>query len=247
MFGDPNLVKSKTRELVALRQTSSVSAYASEFRRLQAYIGWNDQAFFDQFYEGLRENVKDGLVHEHPSPEDLEQLMAASLRIDFRIYECLLERRSTSQSLHPRPSNPARPWNSIARSNYNSASSVPPIPTKPPLPTVPKLEGGPTPMELDFNRFPQLTLSQKQERLEHRRKNGLCTYCGSNQHLISNCPICPPRNSGRPPFAPRQIAVGYVDERFDLATPPDPLSMLDPSVSPASGAPPYSTNGQAQE
>src|SRR6266496_240639 len=50
MYGDPDIVKSITREINALGQTSSVSAYASEFRRLQAYIAWNDQALFDRFY-----------------------------------------------------------------------------------------------------------------------------------------------------------------------------------------------------
>ena len=42
MFGDPNLVQTKTRELRALRQATSVSAYASQFQRLQAFISWND-------------------------------------------------------------------------------------------------------------------------------------------------------------------------------------------------------------
>ena len=41
MYRD-HIIKSKTREINALYQTSSVSAYALEFRGLQAYITWND-------------------------------------------------------------------------------------------------------------------------------------------------------------------------------------------------------------
>jgi Retrotransposon gag protein len=96
MYGDPDIVKSITRELNALGQTSSVSAYASEFRRLQAYVAWNDQALLDRFYDGLRDNVKDGLVHENPRPKTLETLITAALRIDARIYERILEKKSTS-------------------------------------------------------------------------------------------------------------------------------------------------------
>src|SRR5436190_16589132 len=107
MYGDPDIVKSITREMNALCQTSSVSAYASEFRRLQAYIAWNDQALFDRFYNGLRDNVKDGLVHENPRPVLLETLMAAALRIDARIYERILERKATS-SANARPASTPR-------------------------------------------------------------------------------------------------------------------------------------------
>ena len=53
MFGDPDLARSKTRKLKALRQTTSVAVYASEFLRLKSYISWNDKAFYDEFYDGL--------------------------------------------------------------------------------------------------------------------------------------------------------------------------------------------------
>src|SRR6266496_5958294 len=98
MYRDLDIVKSITQEINALGQTSSVSAYASEFRRLQAYIAWNDQALFDRFYNGLRDNVKDGLVHENPRPALLETLISAALHIDARIYERILERKATSSA-----------------------------------------------------------------------------------------------------------------------------------------------------
>src|SRR5438034_3641016 len=117
MYGDPDIVKSKSREINPLYQPSSLSAYASEFRRLQAYITWNDQALFDRFYEGLRENVKDGLVYENPEnphPTLLEDLISAALRIDGRIYERILERKSASarQGSTSRQSTVSRPTTS---------------------------------------------------------------------------------------------------------------------------------------
>ena len=38
MYGDPDIVKSKTREINALCQISFVSVYISEFHRFQVYI-----------------------------------------------------------------------------------------------------------------------------------------------------------------------------------------------------------------
>src|SRR5438477_12388266 len=108
MYGDPDIVKSKTCEINALCQTSSVSVYASKFRRLQAYITWNDQALFDRFYDGLRDNVKDGLVHENPRPILLETLISAALRIDAHIYERILERKSMSTA-NSRQGSTSRP------------------------------------------------------------------------------------------------------------------------------------------
>lgn len=59
MYEDPNIVKSKTRKINDLYPTSSVSANTSAFRRLQACISWNDEALFDRFYPGVRDNVND--------------------------------------------------------------------------------------------------------------------------------------------------------------------------------------------
>jgi hypothetical protein len=187
MYGDPDMVKSITREINALGQTSSVSAYASEFRRLQAYIAWNDKALFDRFYNGLRDNVKDGLVHENPRPVLLETLMSAALRIDARIYERILERKATSsanvrQVPTPRQTTANRPTTSQAQTpvtpQYASAFAKP------------VTHDASTPMELDHQRIP-LTPDEKRRRVEFRKLNGLCLWCGDDRHLLVDCPTAP--------------------------------------------------------
>lgn len=199
MYGDPVLVKSKTRELNALKQTTSVSAYASEFRRLQAYVHWNDQAFFDRFYDGLRDNVKDGLVHENPSPIALDSLIASALRIDTRIFERILERKSHPPTPSTQRQAPmlARPWPATSRGG--TAAPLPLLPRNlVPRPTpAPPIADAATPMELDSQRFPILTPEQKEARKRHRIQQGLCLYCGSATHRISECPSCPPPRTQR--------------------------------------------------
>ena len=156
MYGDLDIIKSKTREINALYQTSSVSAYASEIRRLQAYITWNDQALFDRFYMGLCDNVKDGLVHENPCSIPLEILISAALRIDARIYECVLERKSMSAT-NSRQGSTSRP-STVIKPTMEAQASAWPQPAPPPIKL--NTRDATTPMELDHQRVP-LTLEEK--------------------------------------------------------------------------------------
>ena len=199
MFGDPDLVRTKTRELRALRQTTSVAAYASEFQRLQAFISWNNQAFYDQFYDGLRENVKDGLAHAETRAGTFEELVQKAQKIDNRIAERITEKKSS----HPLPAS------SSSRLQTPSASTrpppAPPASTRPQVPPPPPVTtarppsrsaamapspapDGTTPMELDTNRRvgfrPKLTATE----LQYRRVNNLCVYCGEASHYTRECP-----------------------------------------------------------
>ena len=78
-FGDPDLVRSKERELRNLTQTTSVASYTADFNRIKGFVKWNDDALTSQFYKGLKSAVKDGLVYENPAPVTLSDLVSASL------------------------------------------------------------------------------------------------------------------------------------------------------------------------
>jgi hypothetical protein len=52
-FGEPDEVRHAVHSLAQLRQTTSVSAYATEFQIHAARTAWNDAAKRDRFYEGL--------------------------------------------------------------------------------------------------------------------------------------------------------------------------------------------------
>ena len=87
-FRDPDIVRSKERELRNLAQTTSVASYLADFSRIRGFVKWNDEALASQFYKGLKSVVKDGLVvHENPAPTTLTELSAAALRIDSRQFE----------------------------------------------------------------------------------------------------------------------------------------------------------------
>jgi hypothetical protein len=196
-FGDPDLVRSKERELRNLIQTTSVASYTADFNRIKGFVKWNDDAFTSQFYKGLKSAVKDGLVYENPAPITLSDLVSASLRIDSRQFERYLERKSEQSITTPQTTKQSaeppfpRSHNGPPRSYPNGATSTTPRTSTLQTPGV----DGSTPMELDFNqpfrsrpRGP-LTETEKQQ----RKDLNLCNYCGSPSHHIQACSICPPR------------------------------------------------------
>ena len=92
-FSNPDIVRSKERELRNLNQTTSIASYLTDFSRIKGFIKWNDEALASQFYKGLKPVVKDGLVYENPALITLAQLSAAALRVNSRQYERLLQRK----------------------------------------------------------------------------------------------------------------------------------------------------------
>jgi hypothetical protein len=199
MFGDPDLERSKTRELKALKQLTSVAVYASEFLRLKPYIGWNDNAFYDRFYEGLRDNVKDDLARLETRPDTLDSLIQKSLQLDIRIAERIMERKANVS----RPVTPVAPRKPIPLPRPELYRAPPVVSTHPAAPQPPVVTSsipqfpaftadGTTPMILDSGRgFPQRSSGPRrltpQER-ENRLTNNLCIFCGASGHYKSQCP-----------------------------------------------------------
>ena len=86
IFGEVDAQNQAEKKITRLRQTTSVSAYTAEFKQLQARIDWDDAALRTVFEAGLKENVKDGLVH-HDKPGTLHALIELATRIDNRLWE----------------------------------------------------------------------------------------------------------------------------------------------------------------
>ena len=91
MFGDIDAEHLAERSLRALRQKGSTSHYAADFRRFSSRVTWGDSALKSQFYEGLKESVKDEIARDE-RPDNLDDLIELATRIDNRMYEQQLER-----------------------------------------------------------------------------------------------------------------------------------------------------------
>jgi hypothetical protein len=86
IFGEVDAENQAEKAITRLKQTKSVSAYTAEFKQLQARIDWDDAALRTVFENGLKEAIKDSLVH-HEKPEDLQGIIELATRIDNRLWE----------------------------------------------------------------------------------------------------------------------------------------------------------------
>jgi len=94
IFGEVDAENQAEKAITRLKQTKSVSAYTAEFKQLQSRIDWDDAALRTVFENGLKETIKDSLVH-HDKPGDLHALIELATRIDNRLWE-RAEQRSRS-------------------------------------------------------------------------------------------------------------------------------------------------------
>jgi hypothetical protein len=92
VFGDIDPKRNAERALRSLRQTGSAVNYTAQFQQHKVKTGWNDEALQAQYYQGLKDSVKDE-ISRSDDPGDLRELMTIAVKIDNRLYERSLERK----------------------------------------------------------------------------------------------------------------------------------------------------------
>ena len=91
--------------LRSLRQTDSVVEFAYEFLQAAEGLGWNDPPLIDQFYCGLKDEIKDELFKTVSSPPTtFESFIQTAINID----ESLLEQQQQQQRALEGSSSQAR-------------------------------------------------------------------------------------------------------------------------------------------
>lgn len=194
VFGDPDEKRTASTKIHHLRQIRGVDEYATEFQQLVAILEWeDDQQLIDRFYQGLKDHVKDALVH-YPDPHRLDDFIALTIRLDRRHFERINEKKNSATlaptrtptqtrtpTLPPR-NNPPQfpPRNNNPQPYRNNNPFVGQTLQTPrgnqPGATAPR-NNDPTPMDLSANRG-KITPEVRAERLRNR----LCLYCGQAGH-----------------------------------------------------------------
>jgi len=100
-FGDSDPTMSAELALRRLRQSSSATSYATEFRRLSSLVSWNNAALVSQYKVNLRDAIQDELARR-PVIHDLEELIVESIDIDNRLFQ----RQRSRRFVQPPPSYP---------------------------------------------------------------------------------------------------------------------------------------------
>ncbi|KAJ1148695.1 hypothetical protein NDU88_001523 [Pleurodeles waltl] len=172
MFECPGLEFSAEEALCGIQQGSQdVLQYITRCRQLTAETSWVERTLLTLFRRGLRDEIKDELVHS-ARVENLKGLMDLTLAIEYRLNERRMEKKKSRIPSHSVTSR------AIFHRSEETRSE-------------PK---GPTdeePMQIDMARGP-LSTSER----ENRRRKGLCLYCGASGHLLRTCPICPAKPLG---------------------------------------------------
>jgi hypothetical protein len=162
-FDDPCRKLSAEAKLQHLVQTNSLSDYISDFNALSAEVDWNEATLISHFRRGLNSTILDMMV-AHEVPTTLNELFDLANRIENRIWE--------TKQLKKGKTATTRPTNDTHRSHRFATPITTPTPKKDPFA-----------MEIDAIRRGPLS---KHER-DNRFRLGLCLYCGSPDHRLSNC------------------------------------------------------------
>lgn len=170
-FSVAEVKESARRKLKVLRQTSSVSAYASQFRLLVYNLDWTDETKRQTFFDGLNNDVKDKILSPNKF-DTFENLVKEASIIDGLLY---------SRRIDSRPNNPSSVR--VTYSRTNNATTTPSVPSS-------GATRDPDAMEIDAVNVqqPARVVNGKvtPEEKERRRKNGLCFYCGG-KHQRKDC------------------------------------------------------------
>src|SRR6266850_2366448 len=89
-FGDINEKYSAEREMRHLVQKTSVRKYSSRFLQL---ADWSEDALMATLRDGLKEEVKNGLIYFTEEPKDIDELIERAQMIDRRLWESRLDRK----------------------------------------------------------------------------------------------------------------------------------------------------------
>jgi hypothetical protein len=165
-FADSDVKEVSRQKLKSLKQSGSVSNYATDFKKYALYLDCTDETLRQSFFDGLKLDVQDRLL----SPQrftSFTELVDAAIEWDNLLYQ---RRRAAS---------------TFRNSRYTFATrETPRSPAVNVHKTVETSVKGPWPMDVDSVKvYKPLTQAEK----DLRRKNNLCLYCGKPGHKIDTC------------------------------------------------------------
>lgn len=66
-------------------------SYASEFHQIASYLNWDKSALMAKFYQGLKSEIKDGMLYINNWSETLNKMIKQVTQIDNQLYERKME------------------------------------------------------------------------------------------------------------------------------------------------------------
>ena len=189
-FQDRHFRERLVHKLQALKQTISVFNYVINFEALCNRVNWPLNVWADQFYQGLKEPIKDAITYSPVDLSDYDELKEQAQQMNQWIMRCNAE---ASPQAAPSYTSNCVSATSASASSYSS-NCVPavytPVSSRPAVASaacasVFRPSASHPPYKAFFSPHDPLTDEQK----AYWRLHDLCLYCDKSEHIVSECSI----------------------------------------------------------
>jgi hypothetical protein len=86
-FGEVDEKVLAAQKVRQLYQIGLVSRYTAEFQQIASHLDWDNKALADQFYFGLKDNIKDKIARISNQPITPMKMIKVAIRIDNQLYK----------------------------------------------------------------------------------------------------------------------------------------------------------------
>ena len=189
-FQDRHFRERLVHKLQALKQIISVFNYIINFEALCNRVNWPLNVWADQFYQGLKEPIKDAITYSPVDLSDYDELKEQAQQMNQWIMRCNAE--ASPQAAPFYTSNCASAiYTSASSYSSNCVSAVyTPVLSRPAVASAACASvSEPSASRLPYKAFfsPHNPLTDDQKVYWHL--HDLCLYCDKSEHIVPECSI----------------------------------------------------------